>query len=396
MIQKFLHNTLVGNKFQSVQILFDGDQKAYLWLEVTKKKNDLSITNSFETRSIESLIEKVSKNQPLLLSFIGQGIISKKMENTSNYRSKILFNADPDDFYWYEVYQEKNVYASVARKEVIDKELALFQKAQIYVLDITIGPWIALASKPLIDTTQIATKDGGLYFDQDQLVDFQKVSNDVLQEYELGEEKISNDQIIGFSAILNHLFPNPTLVNENGFLKESKEEFIFKKAFNIAGVFVLSFFLISLLLSYLLLEHYQSENHRVQVELGQQNVAYSKLVSLEKDKENKEAILKESGLDDSNFLSFYLSEISKEIPSEINLSLVNIFPTVSKIKPEQRINFVNNSIEIEGTVSAYGPFSDWINKLKKQPWVSNLEIIDFQKESKTNSFKIKLVLKFNV
>ena len=179
-------------------------------------------------------------------------------------------------------------------------------------------------------------------------------------------------------------------------MSSRKEEFTYKKAFNVLGVFTLSFFLISLLISYLMLGNYQTAHHKMQVELGEQNVAYSKLISLEKDKENKESILKQSGLNDSNFLSFYIAEITEDIPTEINLKSLSIFPTTSKIKSEQRIDFNNNVIEIEGTALSNTAFTSWIKELKKHNWVGNLEIIDFQRENRTNSFVIKLILKFDV
>ncbi|MBQ4821395.1 hypothetical protein [Aquimarina sp. MMG016] len=396
MINNFLNNILIGNKFQAVQVHFDNDQKEFSVLEVHKKKNDLSIIDRYATNNFEELVEKLSKNRPILLSFSGQGIISKKLDNVPNYRSKLLFNANPDDFHWYEFQQEKHIYASVARKEVITEEIELFKKEQFSVVDISIGPLVVTAIKPLIKSNTLQTKDFDILFENDQITDFSKRNQNSIEEYVIGDENISSENITSFAAVLNYLYPGNEIVADKSFLSVDKEEFVFKKAFNVLGVMMLSFFLVTLLGSYMLLNYYTDANQRVQVELGQQNIAYSKLVSLEKDKENKEAILKESGLNDSKFLSFYISEITKEVPTEINLSVLNVFPTTTKIKAEQRINFINNLIEMEGTVSSYAALTSWVKELKKQPWVGNLEIVDIQRENRTNSFKIKLVLKFDV
>lgn len=396
MINKIINSVLLGNRIQSVHIHLGTDQKEYRLIEIHKSKNNLSITDEFATTHFEELITKISKNKPVVVSITGQGIISKKVDNNPNYQSKILFNADPDDFYWYECKQETTLYVSVARKELIDAEIVLLEKSQVSVIGISIGPFVSTGIKQLLEDTVIQTHDFDLTFKNDVLVEFKKRSEKHTQEYTIGDEVISGNNIIGFASVLHHLYPNDTIASEIAYLSKNKEEYTYKKAFNVLGVFTLSFFLISLLISYLLLDHYQNAHHKVQVELGQQNVAYSKLVSLEKDKENKEAILKESGLRDSNYLSFYISEITREVPSEINLKLLNVFPATSKIKAEQRINFTNDLVEIEGTVSSYTAFASWMKVLKKQPWVGNLEIVDFQKENKTNSFKIKLLIKFNV
>lgn len=397
MDQNFLHKILIGNTFQSIQVHFEGDQKSYAWLEVSRNKEGLSISDNYTTDEFEKLLDKVSVNKPIVVSFTGQGIISKKLENTPNHRSKLLFKADPDDFYWYEVFQERSIFASVARKEWIDAELQGFKDAKLYVLDITIGPWVAVALQPLIPSNELQTRDANLIFEKDQLFDFQKVSvNEEDKVFTIGNEQISSTYTLGFAAILDHLYPNDALVQEQRVIGVDQEEFLYKKAFNTLGVFVLAFFLVSLLASYLLLGYYQSENQKVEIELGQQNIAYSKLVSLEKDKENKEAIIRESGLSDANFLSFYLAEISNEVPNEVSLSKIKVFPTLAKIKPKKRINFINNHIHVEGTVNSNEAFANWVEILKKEPWIENLEIINLEKEGRTNAFKLKLILKFNV
>ncbi|MFD2561883.1 PilN domain-containing protein [Aquimarina rubra] len=396
MIQKLLNNILLGNKIQSVQIHLDTDQKEFSLVEIQKKKNSITIIDRYTTSSFEDLVAKLSKNKPVILSITGQGILSKKVKNDTGYQSKILFNADPDDFYWQEYRQEGEIYASVARKEIVDTEIELFDKAQITIVDFSIGPFVITSVRPLMEEKVLQTKNIILYFEGASLVDFKKREEQDSIEYVIGDENLSNVDILCFANVLHYLYPNEAMSSETDTMLSRREEFTYKKAFNIVGICTLSFFLVSLLISYLLLGHYQEAHHKIQVELGEQNVAYSKLISLEKDKENKEAILKQSGLSDSNFLSFYISEITKEVPGEINLKVLNIFPTTAKIKAEQRINFSNNVIELEGTASSNAQFTSWIQKLKAQPWINNLEIIDFQRENRTNSFRIKLILKFDV
>ncbi|WP_298320839.1 PilN domain-containing protein [uncultured Aquimarina sp.] len=397
MIVKLLNNILSGSRIQSVQIHLDADQKEYSLVEIQKKKNNLAIIERYTTQSFEELITKISKNKAVILSITGMGVLSKRVKNDIGYQSKIIFNADPNDFYWSEYRQEEEIFVSVARTKIVDTEIELFDKAQISIVDFTIGPFVMTSLSPLMEEKEVHTKNTILHFSKEySLVNFEKREEQGILEYSIGDETLSNMDILCFANALNNLYPNDAISSEANTMSSRKEEFAFKKAFNILGIFTLSFFLVSLLISYLLLGHYQEAHHKIQVELGQQNVAYSKLVSLEKDKENKEAILKQSGLSDSNFLSFYIAEITKNVPSEINLKMLNIFPTTSKIKAEQRINFSNNLIELEGTASSNAEFTSWIKELKREPWINNLEIIDFQRENRTNSFKIKLILKFDV
>jgi len=398
MINKTLNTILTGNKFLCIEIVLQEGGKKYNAIEVVRKKENLTISTSFFAENLDVLINQIPKNLPTLLSFSGQGIVTKKVENIPNFQSKILFNANPDDFYWYQLEQGSFIYCSVARKTIIEEEINEFEARKISIVDISIGPYVLSTIKPLIENqSSIFTQDFELQFKDDILFDISKKDTSTSQDYyDVGDIKIASNDIIPFSNLLNYLFPNKNIIADKLFLDQKRQEFFYKKSFNAIGVVALVFFFLALLISYLLLNHYQEDYLKLQVELETQNIAYNKLVTLENDMKNKEAILHESGLNDSNFLSFYISEITKEIPTEVNLTELNVFPTQNKIKQDQRINFINDLIELEGLATSNSAFANWIKILKKISWIKNVEIVDFKNEGRTNTFKIKLTLQFDV
>lgn len=398
MIKKILNTILTGNKFLCIEIVLGEANKKYNAIEILKKKNSLTINTHFSSENLDTLIKQIPKNLPTLLSFSGQGIITKKVENIPNFQSKILFNANPDDFYWYQLEQQTYMYCSVVRKTIIDDEMDKFEAHKLSIVDVSLGPYVLSTINPLItNQSSLFTEDFELKFNDGMLIDISK-KNVVIDYdyYHVGDEKIAVKDIIPFSNLLNYLYPNENIETDKQFLNQKREEFLYKKAFNMFGAVVLVFFLSTLLISYLLLSYYQNDYLKLQVELETQNIAYDKLLTLENDKKNKEAILFESGLNNSNFLSFYISEITKEIPAEINLTELNIFPTQNKIKQNQRINFINDLVRLEGLSNSNSSFADWIKTLKKITWIKNVEIIDYKNEGRTNTFKIKLTLQFNV
>ncbi|RKN76839.1 hypothetical protein D7Z94_23950 [Ulvibacterium marinum] len=398
MVEKVLHRIITGNRFLCIEILLQEGKPQYHAIEVSRKGSALAIDSSVTYADFDELLKNIPKNRPTLLSFTGQGIISKKVENTGNYRSKLLFNASDGDFYWYELRQPTYIYVSVVRKSVIDDKMETFRKLGIFIVDISIGPLVVSVMKPLLPiVNSLRTRYFVLDFQNDRISDFAKHGNtDDQTFYEIDGEKIRSKDIVSFATLLNHLFPHSDIEFEKGFLKANTEEFRFRKAFNGLGVVALPGFLLALLASYLLLGHYQQAYINLQVELEEKNIAYKKLVLLENDRANKEAMLNESGLNDSNFLSFYLSEITKDIPPEIHLNELDIFAPMSKIKPGQRINFINDRVEIKGGTSSNDAFADWIKAIKKYHWIENLEIVDFRKDGASSSFEIRLKLKFNV
>lgn len=398
MVKELLNKIRGTQKYLSIEIQFIDDTKEYRSLVIEKKDTNLNILSSQTYSDFESLINESTKSLPVVLSFTGNGIISKKVERTPNYRSKLLFNANADDFYWYELEQSNHIYASVIRNSVIEHELSEFNKNQFFVVEISIGPFILSSIKPLLpNTSKLHTKNFKLEFDNKQLVQFEKFKNvDASAHYEIGDEKIALDDIVPFASLLNYLFSNSQLESENGFLQTSREEFKYRKAFNTIGMIALPTFLVTLLASYLLMGFYQSQYIELQVQIEEESIAYNKLVLLESDRANKEAILKESGLNNSNFLSFYISEITKNVPVEINLSELEVFSPKEKIKANQRISFHNDTIEIMGETTSNEAFADWIKKIKSYKWIENLEIVDFRKMDRTSNFLIRLKLSFNV
>lgn len=398
MILKKIHTTLQGDKFSAIGITNRDGVKEYQVVEILKKNDSISINSAFTTFSFEEVISNTPKSRPVILAYSGLGVISKKVENVPNYKAKFLFNANLEDFYWFEVIKENHVFASVVRKKLIDEEVLAFEKHQISILDVSFGPFVIYSIYPLIKkATELCTPEFVLKFNENGIADFSKnENNNLIKDYEVGGEKIKIKDILPFSTLINYFYQNPQIVTDQNYLKENRKEFAFKKGFNILGMIALPSFLFALLISYLLLNHYQTKYLELEVALRKESIAYNKLVLLEKDRENKETILKESGLKDSNFLSYYISEITKKIPAEINLSRMEIFPAQNNFKQGERVTFTNNLIELEGSVFSNSAFTQWVKELNRIKWLGSLEIVDFKKVGNSNIFKIKLTLQFDV
>ncbi|MFC5048349.1 hypothetical protein ACFSTE_13425 [Aquimarina hainanensis] len=397
MIKEAVHTAITGTTYQSLHIHMEGGQRSYRVLKIARKKTAIRLVSETVLDKQEALWTVLSKNHPILVSFSGQGIITKKVANSKNYQSEIIYNAAPEQFFWFEYVEEDSRYVSIARKELINEELTAISEKGFYTHDVSIGPLVLVAIKPLLNVTVIQNLQHQLHFNTEGLQQITKMTSDETVRYHFGEDFIDNASIQGVAQVVQHLFPSPHLLTEESeAVMAARKLFVYRKLFNISGAFVLGFFLLSLLVSYLLLQFYQEEYHTTQVKLGEQNITYSKLVSLEKDVKNKTAILTESGLDNTRGVSFYSNAITKDLPGEIRLNDVKLFLPNHKIKQGQRINFAKDEISIEGSVASYAVFSEWIKQLKKKPWIQKLEIIDFQGTGRENVFVIKLKVRFNV
>lgn len=382
----------------AVGVVAGDHNSTFTVVEAHIKKEELHIQNKYTVESLELLLEGLPKNVPIVLSFSGQKVITKENVLTENYKAKILFNADPNDFYWFELVQREKVFASIVRKEDIDVLLEQFESAGLSVLNLNIGPLGVHSLKPLLgQNPTIDLGDYVLEFTKDELKSVKKTKEQTpSKSYSFDGEELSIEYLLPFAAIVNHIYPSKDVIPGDDFLQQSREDFKFKKAFNTLGLVVMAGFLLLLSLSYVLLGYYQDKYMDLQVELGEQNVAYNKLIALENDKKNKEEILNESGLTDSNFLSFYAFQITQKIPEDITLTDLRIFPTAQRIKPKERVLFQNDLIHIGGNALSNSSFTEWIKHLKQLNWIENLEIADFTNNGNSNVFELKLTVSFDV
>ncbi|WP_025667038.1 PilN domain-containing protein [Aquimarina megaterium] len=370
-----------------------GDTPIYNVLIVDKKSDALSVETSFSTEDFNVVKDKVNTSVPLLLNFYGKGIINKQVSAKGNYLKEVLFNASIDDFYIYELHQNQQNFISIVRKDVLEKFFALFLENKYLVVDYSIGPFVGVLFKGLSNTSSIISADYELSFENDYLIETQKLDT-ITKEYILGEEKINNIQVPLFSTLLHYLYPSDDFSYDAEFLKENKKENVLKKAFNTVATVLGIFFLSALLISYLLLNYYNDKYVSYESQLYNLNDTYNQVKKLENEKENKTKILQESGILNQNFLSFYMYRIVNSIPDNVGLNSLKVNPTQKKIKNFEKIIFETNTIIINGNSSSSMPINSWVKELKKENWISKIEILDFSKSrNKKSEFTLKIIVK---
>lgn len=393
MIAKYLKNiSFLQHKQFAVVAVVIGETNSYEVVIVNKENTNLSIVEKFTVNHIEGLKEKLTKETPVILSFTGKGIINKQVKNQVGYLKEILFNATVEDFYIYEVIQNSNRFVSLVRKEAIDVIFESFSKEGFAVIDYSIGPFIGFLSKSLIGN-DFKSYDSELFFENQYLIGFQKT--DIQKEsFYMDDEPITNIQIPLFSSLIQHLYPSENVIYDAKVLSSNKEELKCKKVFDSLAIFFGIFFLLTLLISYLLLNFYNKKHVSYESELFNLNQTYNQFKKLESDKLKKQLILQQSGVLKEEFLTYYLYQITSSVPREISLTSATLNPIQKKIKNFEKISFQLNSIQIKGNSISGNAINEWINFLKSEKWVSKVEILDFSNSYRNKGeFTLKLDIK---
>lgn len=377
-------------KIQVVGIHF-GLTVNYSYLQLSNKKSQLHVVDSETNISFEALKNVLQKKYPVLLSFSGKGVLNKQINKTPNYRSKVLLNVNADDFLFYEYQESKNIFISVIRESQLESQLQLFSEANYLIIDYSIGGFVAGLLKPFVSCSEIVSNDLVLHFSELELIDFQ--ASEINESVYLGEQKLTNISAPLFATALNYYYPSDQIVYEEGFLSKNKEEKKFKQYFEVFGAIILGGFFVALLASYFLLNHYNNQQIEMNSSLSIIKDSFSEIKKLEKDRDDKQAILNESGVFTNHFLSYYVNELTVGIPSTISLSGFSIFPPTKKIKKAEKVLFKTNIIIIKGVSSSNMNFNNWYKALKKIKWISETDIINYTTNKKGNySFEIKILI----
>lgn len=392
MLNQLQHIILRDAFVQVVGMHFEENVTRYHCVKVTFKENELNVVEQKTYKTEEALLEGLNKNKPVLLSFTGKGVLHKKVKKTPDYRSKILLNVTTDDFYFYELIQDKEVFVAVIRKNQVNPVFEKFATNGFIVIDYSIGDLISQLVSSFISEGELQSHDIVLKTKGDGLEEFysvQKESKSIL----IGDQKLSSDTIVLFATALNHFSPFDYVVYDTEFLRGNKEEKKFKRFFDVLGVFVLGFFLISLVGSYLLLGYFNEKIVETNTSLSLVQESYERVKELEAEREEKRKILEESGVMTASFLSYYCNEITYNIPKTITLSSLYVFPTTKKIKQGEKVLFEAQKISVSGVSVSNKQFNDWYKGLKQFKWIKSIDIVHYgaNKENKYD-FEIQLMI----
>nr|WP_199001213.1 hypothetical protein [Flavobacterium sp. ASV13] len=382
------------NDINVVGVIKKEDYEIYNLLSIKKKANKISIVSKQTFETFESLLKTADKKTPLLIVLEGKGVLNKEInfdnEVDVNWQKNIDYNA----IYYTDIKGLKSNFISFCRKNIVDETIIRFQKNGFQIVDVYIGSFLAALLNNVLKKEVLLSADLRLEFENEKLLSFSKQNETAKPtDYKVGDETVSNIFLPLYGAII-HFFVKPKEVSKTINPALSSEELIYKKAFNVLGITILTGFLTSLLISYFLIQYYGTKNSELNLQTVYSNQSYQLILDLEAQKEKKLNILKESGVLSSKFLSYYGYEIIKSIPGNISLNELNVVPLQEEYKENKKAFFDSKTIILKGETYQEASFNNWLDGLKKMDWLQRFEIISLKKDKKNKSiFEIKITLK---
>lgn len=391
MLEKLRHIDFNTNEYYILGISHFKEMPSFYLLTIHNKDEDLNIVERKSFDSLELCAEELKKDYPILLYVEGENIINKVVENKIGYRKEIIFNSNPDDFYFYEFKQDNQIFSSVIRKNNLDVYIKQITDLGRFVLHASFGPFVMANLISIIkDYDEISSKQYALKFKNGKILSFVNEVNSK-KDFIINEERLNQAETPLLSTFLDYKYPNENIEFDDGFLENNRTEYKFKKRFKLAGVISLITIMLLLFLSHNLQSHYQNKlAEKESLYMLSQQTA-KELDELKKEKNLKEIVLQKSGINNSNFITKYIMDIGNSVSSDITLKSINIIPTLKKIRENEEINLQSDMIFLTGESENDESFNDWTIKIKELPWSKKVDIIDYNQENKSvNSFKLKI------
>ncbi len=389
---KFWQSQLIGTKFTLIDVVFQGDTTHFYWTTLQYQKKGISLDEVQRLDSFEVLCSVISRKLPVFLNGNGEGVSVKKINDPKNYLSSILFNANPEDFYISEQFLETQLWVGLCRKTRVNDLLETFSKAGYSILGMNIGPMALfrlLAFKPDVLASDFHRFELNSASQIEAIVPTTTFNGTL--KIHIQKEVVPTNVIGSFGVALGFFTQQKSDLAPTHFEAISKE-FTYKRIFEKFGVIVLVGFLISLLVSFVAIDYYAKAYQEVSYEKQLYARQYQKMLALEKDKANKKAILVNSGLNETNFLSYYAHELIASVPESVSLKELSIFPVTQKITKGEAFSIDNNHILITGNALDNTGFSKWVLALQNKKWTDKVEIISMESEENRSSFKLKIAL----
>lgn len=390
MLQAFIDKYLI-TEFYSIHVHISENDTIFHLLRLKKRKSEITILKQESIIGIDEIFEKLQKNIPVILVFTGKKIISKILSPEANYMGKILFNKDPENYYILEYNKSNHTLVSVIRKDDLDYYIKTFLDKGFSVLDFSIGPFTLENLDPFLAEPKIILTKEFEYDLKNTLLSYntrQEISD--LVDIQIGSEIIYNKHILGFAGFLDFLNPNQVVKNYQPDVDAYIESYSFKRAFTVLGKVVLISFLILLFSSYIIKSIYSQKSSEIQQETSINNQVLDQIVLLKKDKEYKSSTISNSSLGSKHLLSFYIAHIAENLPEDIILEKLEVYPLKQPLDPNKKIIIEPNVIVIEGITPSKSSVTKWVEMLYSYDWIRKVEVSSYEFLKNEYVFTLKL------
>lgn len=384
---KKLKNFIKIKRVAGIEIsLIEDDEYIISFVQLSIKKNSIIVDKCHEgIEKLSDLSDSIDKDLPISITINGRGILNKKSSEKITDPKKaiqsILPNAKVDDFFVQECSANNGDFYSIIRKQLLGDIISKLSELGFSVIKINLGPFIVVNLIPFFKDLYSLTFAGHRFSIKNNSIDEYYYTRDYEKndDIKIESELIKEGLLIAYATAFQSLIPKSGKISfEIDAIKESKEEYLNKKAFQVLGWSFLLFFLALLMINFLVYNDLKKENTILSGRQTKFKGLMTDLDTLQKRIKEKEEFLGRAGWMSPPQISFYSDRLANSVPSSVLLTDLSVNPIDNKLsKQEKKIIFQPKILDVSGICNRATDLNPWIKNIKEQDWVDKVQIENY-------------------
>lgn len=385
-----IHTAADGNPVMDICTLTLEDKQ----LSIEKKISGL--------RQLDELSKHLPAKAIIAVNLTGKGVFTKQLDNVEEINpanfSKILPNANLDDFYVQQITSGDFSFVSVVRKTEANKWFELLHEKDYEPVILSLGPFVMmniLSELNLYDETIVFN---GHIIERNEHGTWLNYRYDALAQAEfkikIQNENISENLLLPYASAFQLILQeqlDPICAVAAPYDELFTQQLTDRKA-KANGIVILIIFFILLLINFGLFSWLQSSNEQISLHLSKTQQHTNVVMANSSQIKEKESLLNGLGWDNNN-KSAFIDQLAAMLPHDIRWTEVTVNPVASEESQQAKmLTFINRSIKISGLADKVLSVNEWMARIKTKAWVKSarLENYVYNNELNTGVFTINI------
>ncbi|RQO65406.1 hypothetical protein DBR40_23935 [Pedobacter sp. KBW01] len=351
--------------------------------------------------TLVKVLERLPRKIPVTLAISGKGIIHKQVKGSGTENKDLFRTAFPSverkDFYVQEAFSGDLVWISIIRKSLADDMVGKLQTAGVHVYALSLGALPVISIWKLLSGTDEGFSASGHQFNVDQagaLSGYRYAEGtENIGNLKLGDTKLKPALLVPY-ALAFQLFLHGKLLaikaDDTQVDNRFKDFLELSKLKKKAGIFV--FALLGLLvISFLALTHYNSENAKLNEQVGALTATADQSDLLKKEITGQKILLNKLGWNGGYSHAFLLNEIGSSKPRALTLNEVVFDQVKEEVAGAEDVLAL---VKIAGETANLTAVNNWIFLLKEKKWAKEVKLLRYQQDTESENFEFNLLIQY--
>jgi len=382
------------------------DSAVFNVCEVYVNKRLLDLGKKRAGLSDIAVLKKEFPQQPYCaLNICGKGVLHKQLPkidhiDKTNF-SRILPNANMDDFYIQQFNTDTLSFISVIRKQQADKWLQILTEQGYRPLMLSLGSFAANNIENQLNLYEDQLVFDGHVIQRDDNHNWLSYHYDMHQRtsypLKIAGENIDERLILPYAAafqlvLSSKLVPIKATVSTLG---EVFSGVINDRKLKVKAVAALGVFFILLFFNFILFSWLTKANNQMMDKVSRTTANSSELRMIETEANQKESLVKQLGWDGSVNKSLLVDQLAALLPSEVKwreLTINKLDWSASKI--QKKLVFLDRQIRVTGESDKIIPVNEWLARVKSLKWVKSVQLDSYLFNAEQNTGQFIVVINY--